>query len=226
MVEGPRGSLRGAPAGQIGARAGRVVNRYKVAKHFALEISDGRFAFARKHEQIAAEAALDGIYVLRTSVGAQDLGAPAVVAAYKQLARAERAFRGMKGPECEVRPIFHRLEERVRAHVLLCTLAYYVRFEMERRLAPLLFGDERPPERADPVAKARRSPAAQRKAQTQRTADGEPASSFSDLLGELATLTRNRVRLGGGEHAFEQLTQATPRQLRAFELLEVDPARM
>jgi transposase len=131
-VERPRGRLHRAASGQIGERVGRVVNRYKVAKHFALTIADGRFEYARKDEQIAQEAALDGIYVLRTSVPGEELAAPAIVRAYKQLAKAERAFRAMKAPELQIRPVQHRLEQRVRAHVFLCMLSYYVQFELEQ----------------------------------------------------------------------------------------------
>jgi len=225
-VDAPRGRLHGAAAGLIGERAGRVVNRYKVAKHFALTIEEGRFEYARREEAIAAEASLDGIYVLRTSEAGAELAAPAVVRAYKQLAKAERAFRAMKAPELEIRPIHHRLEQRVRAHVFLCMLAYYVQFELEQRLAPLLFADEAPLAPADPVAPAQRSRAAKAKAASKRTAEGFPAHSFPDLLTALSTLTRNRVRLRGAQASFEQLAQATPLQSRAFDLLEVNPSRL
>jgi len=225
-VEGPRGRLRGAPAGLIGERAGRVVNRYKVAKHFALVIEDGRFEYARKRAEIDTEAALDGIYVLRTSLDADELAAPAVVRAYKQLAKAERAFRAMKAPELEIRPVHHRLEARVRAHVFLCTLAYYVQFDLEQRLAPLLFVDDAPLAPADPVAPARRSKSAKDKAASKRTADGLAVHSLPDLLAALSTLTRNRVRLHGSDIRFEQLAQATPLQAHAFQLLDIDPKRL
>jgi len=225
-VAAPRGRLQRAPAGLIGERVGRVVNRYKVAKHFTLTIEDGHFEYSRREEAIAAEAALDGIYVLRTSVAAAELAAPAVVRAYKQLAQAERAFRAMKAPELEIRPVHHHLEQRVRAHVFLCMLAYYVQFELEQRLAPLLFVDEAPLAPADPVAPAQRSPAAKAKAASKRTAEGFPAHSFPDLLTALSTLTRNRVRLRGAPASFEQLAQATPLQSRALDLLEVNPSRL
>jgi len=225
-VDGPRGRLHGARAGAIGERVGRVCNRYKVAKHFTLRIEDGHFEYGRREEAIAAEAALDGIYVLRTSVAAAELAAPAVVRAYKQLAKAERAFRAMKAPELEIRPVHHHLEQRVRAHVFLCMLAYYVQFELEQRLAPLLFADEAPLAPADPVAPAQRSQAAKAKAQSKRTAEGFPAHSFPDLLTALSTLTRNRVRLRGAQASFEQLAQATALQSRAFDLLEVNPSRL
>ncbi len=225
-VDNPRGRLHGKPAGLIGERAGRVINRYKVAKHFQLTIADGRFAYARNEQQIAAEAALDGFYVLRTSVTDDDLSPQAVVRAYKQLAHVERAFRAMKSPELEIRPLHHRLEHRVRAHVFLCMLAYTVRFELEARLAPLLFKDDSPLAPADPVAPAQRSPAAKRKAASKQTEDGLPASSFRDLLDALATLCRNRIRLRGTDASFDQLTQANDLQRRALELLELNPNRM
>lgn len=225
-VDNPRGRLRDKPAGPIGERAGRVVNRYKVAKHFQLTIADGCFAYERKEEAIAEEAALDGFYVLRTSVGAADLTPQAVVRAYKLLAHVEQAFRAMKSPELEIRPLHHRLEDRVRAHVFLCMLAYAVRFELEQRLAPLLFKDDSPLAPADPVAPAQRSAAGQRKAATKRTADGLPVSSFRDLLDALATLCRNHVRLRGSQASFDQLTEQNALQRRAFELLELNPTRV
>jgi len=225
-VDNPRGRLHGRPAGPIGERAGRVVNRFKVAKHFQLTIEEGRFDYQRKQEQIAAEAALDGFYVLRTSVGTDDLSAQAVVRAYKQLAHAERAFRAMKSPELEIRPIHHRLEDRVRAHVLLCMLAYAIRFELEQRLAELLFKDDAPLASADPVAPAQRSHAAKRKAATKQNEDGLPVSSFRDLLDTLATLCRHRVRPDDSQASFDQLTHTNQLQQRALELLDVNPNRL
>jgi hypothetical protein len=225
-VDNPRGRLHDKPAGLIGERAGRVVNRFKVAKHFQLTIADGRFDYQRKQEAIAAEAALDGFYVLRTSVGSDDLTAQAVVRAYKQLAHAERAFRAMKSPELEIRPLHHHLEDRVRAHVFLCMLAYHVRFELEQRLAELLFKDDAPLAPADPVAPAQRSAAAKRKAGSKQTADGLLVSSFRDLLDTLATLCRNHVRLRRSQASFDQLTEASPLQKRAFQLLDLNPNRV
>ena len=222
----PRGRLHDKPAGLIGERAGRVVNRFKVAKHFQLTIADGRFDYHRDEQAIEAEAALDGFYVLRTSVGADALTPQAVVRAYKLLAHAERAFRAMKSPELEIRPIHHRLEDRVRAHVLLCMLAYAVRFELEQRLAPLLFTDDSPLAPADPVAPAQRSPAAKRKASTKQTEDGLPVSSFRDLLDTLATLCRNRIRLRDSQASFDQLTEQNTLQRRALQLLELNPNRV
>jgi hypothetical protein len=225
-VDNRRGRLHGKPAGLIGERAGRVVNRFKVAKHFQLTIEAGRFEYEREEQAISAEAALDGFYVLRTSATDHDLSAQAVVRAYKLLAHAERAFRAMKSPELEIRPLHHRLEDRVRAHVFLCMLAYAVRFELEQRLAPLLFKDDAPLAPADPVAPAQRSPAAKRKAATKQTEDGLPASSFRDLIDTLATLCRNRIRLRGAQASFDQLTEASDLQRRAFQLLELKPNRV
>ena len=221
MVE--RGRLRRSDAGTIGERVGRVSNKYKMAKHFTLVIADGAFSFARKRSQIEKEAALDGLYVLRTTCKKEELGTPAVVRAYKQLKVVERAFRTMKSPELEIRPIYHHLEGRVRAHAFLCMLAYYVAFEMKERLAPLLFCDDTPLSPIDPVAPAERSSAGRAKAGSQRTADGFVAHTFCDLLAELGTLSRNQVRILPGEHSFAQLTTQNALQIRAFELLQVHP---
>ncbi len=225
-VDNPRGRLHGKPAGLIGERAGRVVNRFKVAKHFQLTIADGRFEYARNEQTISDEAALDGFYVLRTSLGNDGLSAQAIVRAYKQLAHAERAFRAMKSPELEIRPVHHHLEERVRAHVFLCMLAYQIRFELEERLAPLLFKDDAPLAPADPVAPAQRSPAAKRKAASKQTEDGLPVSSLRDLLDTLATLCRNRIRPHRSPASFDQLTETSQLQQRALELLDVNPNRL
>ncbi len=217
------GRLRGAA--HIGLAVGRVVDRHKMAKHFSLEIADDRLTFTRRADAIAAEAALDGLYVLRTSVPAERLEAPAVVRAYKRLAQVERAFRTLKSPDLAIRPIRHWTPDRVRAHVFLCVLAYYLRWHMERAWAPLLFRDEAPPEPADPVAPACRSAAALAKASRHELPDGTPAHSFRTLLAELATLTRNEVLLPGGpdETAFEVTATPTPLQARAFALLGLSP---
>ena len=222
MVENPRGRLRNADAGTIGERVGRVSNKYRMAKHFRLRIADGAFFFERKKDEIQEEAALDGLYVLRTTCASEELGTQAVVRAYKQLKVAERAFRCMKS-EIEIRPIHHHLESRVRAHVFLCMLAYYVAFELKERLAPLLFTDDTPVAPLDPVAPAERSSAGGAKAGSQRTEDGFCAHTFCDLLAELGTLCRNQVRIEPGGHTFTQLTEANPLQERAFELLEIRP---
>src|SRR5215210_4236134 len=212
-----QGTLTGES--EIGLAAGAVWNRYRVKKHFELEITDTSFTFRRKTEQIDAEAALDGIYVLRTSVGEADLDAAEVVRSYKQLKEVERAFRSLKGV-LELRPIHHRLEDRVRAHILLCMLAYYLEWHLRQAWAELIFKDESPPERPDPVAKASRSLAAEQKARTERTGHGHPCHSLPSLLDELATQTRNTIRLAGTEATFDQLTEPTAIQARARELIE------
>jgi transposase len=212
-----QGTLRGEA--EIGLAAGAVWNRWRVKKHFELEIEDARFSFRRKTEQIAQEAALDGIYVLRTSASGTELQAPDVVRAYKQLKEVERGFRTLKGP-LELRPIHHRLEDRVKAHVFLCMLAYHLGWHLRRALKPLLFDDEQPPDRPDPVAKASRSPSAERKAQTKRTAAGEPCHSLETLLSELSTRCRNTIRLPATGTSFDQLTEPTAIQARALELIE------
>jgi Transposase DDE domain len=219
-VHGARGRLRGAPAGKIGERAGKVVNKYKMAKHFTLTITDGEFAYDRKTDQITAEAALDGLYAIRTTVAADKLGAPAAVRAYKQLKMAERAFRTMKDT-IEIRPIHHHLESRVRAHIFLCTLAYYIAFELHQRLAELLFTDDAPTASTDPVAPANRSPSAHAKAGSARTSHGHPAHTLPDLLADLATQCRNTLRVGDSEHTFTRLTRPTPLHATALQLLDV-----
>jgi Transposase DDE domain len=218
-VDGVRGRLRGAPAGQIGERAGKIINKYKVAKHFTLTITDGAFGYERKTEQINQEAALDGLYAIRTTLPAQTLGAAAAVRAYKQLKMAERAFGTMKDT-IEIRPIHHHLETRVRAHVFLCMLAYYVSFELTARLPELLFTDETPLTPTDPVKPARRSPSAHAKAGSATTAHGYPAHTLPDLLADLGTLCRNTIRIGHAQHTFTRLTTPTPLQTHTLELLD------
>ena len=222
MVE--RGRLRTAAA--IGLRAGRVVDAKKMARHFELEVADGRFAYRRRADAIAAEAALDGLYVVRTSVPEERLDSAAVVETYKRLSAVERDFRSLKGDDLLVRPIFHWREDRVRAHLFLCFLAAYVRWHLEAAWAPLLYRDEAPPARTDPVAPPERSAGALAKEREQRTPEGFPVHSFGTLLAELATLTRNRVVPAGADEraAFWQLSAPTPLQDRAFELIGVAPA--
>jgi hypothetical protein len=220
MVDGPRGSLRKAQAGEIGTRAGKVVNKYKVSKHFELQIKDGVFSFERKRAQIAEEATLDGLYVIRTTCPSEQLSSQAAIRAYKQLKMAERAFRTMKDT-LEIRPLHHHLETRVRAHIFLCMLAYYVTFELAQRLAPMLFTDHAPLAPANPVAPAQRSAAAKAKAGSAATEDGHPAWNLPDLLAELATITRNTIRIGQPEHTFTRLAKPTPLQARTLELLEL-----
>jgi transposase len=210
------GTLHGAA--QIGLAAGAVWNRWKVKKHFHVQITDTTVTFERKHEQIAAEAALDGIYVLRTSVSAETLPAPDVVRSYKQLKEVERAFGTLKGP-LELRPIHHRLEDRVKAHVFLCMLAYYLTWHLRKALKPLLFDDEHPTPNPDPVAKAARSQSANRKTTTKRTTTGQPCHSLNTLLSELATQTRNTIRLASTDTTFDLLTKPTPTQAQAQQLI-------
>jgi len=221
-----RGRLRSAAA--IGLRAGRVVNAKRMAKHFRLTIADGSFRFARDEASIAAEAALDGLYVVRTSVPADRLDTVGVVETYKRLAAVERDFRLLKGDDLAVRPIFHWREDRVRGHLFLCLLAAYLRWHLEAAWAPLLFRDETPSERTDPVGPRERSAGALRKERDHRTPDGLPVGSFRTLLGELATLARNRVVLAGAPDsaAFDVLTEPTPLQARALELLGVSAASL
>jgi transposase len=212
-----QGTLRGEA--EIGLAVGAVWNRHRVRKHFRLEIEADAFRFCRREAEIAAEAALDGIYILRTSVGQAELPAPDVVHSYKQLAHVERAHRTLKGPDLELRPIHHRLEQRVRAHVFLCTLAYYLEWHLRYCWRQLLFADECPPLADDPVAPRRRSPEARRKAQRKRTAGGEPCHSWPTLLRHLALRCRNTIRLAGTEAVFDKLTAPSPTQARALELV-------
>src|SRR5207253_5744721 len=210
-------------AAEIALAVGQVINKRKVKKHFQLIIEDNRFEYARKQEQIAEEAALDGFYVLRTNLADEALTAPDVVRSYKQLAHAEQAFRTLKGPELEIRPIRHRREDRVRAHAFLCLLAYYLEWHLRQAWAPLLFIDEQPPLAADPVAKAERSPAAKRKASTHKTADGDTCHSFTSLLAELALIVRDTNRVSGTNATFLKVTKASHTQARALELIQLLP---
>jgi DDE family transposase len=218
------GTLAGAAA--IALAVGQVINKRKVKKHFQLLIEDNRFEYSRKQAQIDEEAALDGFYVLRTNLNEQTLNSADVVRSYKQLAHAEQAFRTLKGPELEIRPIRHRREDRVRAHAFLCLLAYYLEWHLRQAWAPLLFSDEQPPLHADPVAKAERSPEAKRKASTKRTADGDTCHSFGSLLAELALIVRDTNRISGTEATFTKTTRPNRTQARALELAGIDPARL
>jgi len=226
-VQRARKPLRGAAA--IGQAVGAVLGRRHMAKHFQISIGDDAFSFARNHLSIAAEAALDGIYVVRTNLLAAQSDAAATVRAYKSLSGVEHAFRSLKTVDLELRPVFHWTAPRVRAHVLLCMLAYYLEWHMRQSLAPMLFDEPDPAareQRTSPVAKAEPSPAAQRKAVRKRTdpAEGEPlpVHSFHTLLGDLATLTRNVVRLGGDRLA-AILATPTRTQHRALDLLGLTP---
>lgn len=217
-------ALRGRD--KIALKVGAVINRYKVAKHFDLVIGDDDLALTRKHEAIAAEAALDGIYVVRTSLAAETLDATSLVRSYKQLAHVERAFRSCKTVDLEVRPIHHRRGPRVRAHVFLCVLAYYLEWHMRRALAPMLFDDHDKPaaeaQRSSIVAPARRSQAARYKAAAKHTDDGAPVHSFHTLLADLATVTHNTMAMNASPDAtFVLYPQLTQLQARAFKLLNV-----
>jgi hypothetical protein len=216
-----QGTLLGAD--QIGLAVGPALKRYRMRKHFQIEITDTTFTYTRDTAAIATEAALDGFYILRTSLTENDLPAEDVVRAYKNLEQAERAFGSLKGPDLQIRPIHHHLEDRVRAHVLICMLAYYLTWHLKAAWKPLLFTDEHRPVSPDPVAKAVRSPAAQHKAQTKRTSTGQPAHSYRTLLTELSTQTRNTTRLHGHTSTFEKLTQPTALQAEALDLVAHAP---
>jgi hypothetical protein len=217
----PTRPLRGRA--QIGLRVGQVFGRFKMAKHFHLYITEEGFHYERNLARIAEEAVLDGLYVIRTSVPIDQLNAEGAVRAYKQLSTVEHAFRTFKGVDLQVRPIHHRLPTRVRAHVFLCMLAYYVEWHMRAALAPMLFAEDdlaaAEHRRASIVAPAQRSPRAQRKAQRKQTEDGLPVHSFQTLLRDLVTIAKNRVAMGAIE--FDQITVPTLLQRRAFELLQV-----
>jgi hypothetical protein len=210
---------------QIGLRVGKVLGRSKVGKHFQLTITASSFAYQRNETVIQHEAGLDGLYVIRTNVPAVVMTAAEVVAAYKGLAVVERAFRSFKLTDLEVRPIYHRLEKRVRSHIFLCMLAYYVEWHMRQALAPLLFDDDDPAAaaaaRRSIVSPAQRSDKAHRKASTKRTEAGYPVHSFQTLLNDLATLTQNEVIAKAAQRTFIQLTRPTPVQQKAFDLLGV-----
>ncbi|HEV2623628.1 MAG TPA: IS1634 family transposase [Xanthobacteraceae bacterium] len=216
-------------AGVIGLAVGAVIDKHKMKKHFALDIANGRFTFHRRQEEIAAEARLDGIYVIRTSLPADKIGSQAAVAAYKNLALVERAFRTLKGVDLQVRPVHHWLEHRVKAHVFLCMLAYYVEHHMRNALAPILFADHQPEarERASIVAPAQPSPAAVEKCTKRRAVDGTPIMAWHDLIGQLGTLTINEVALPLGERrTIQMLARPTALQQQAFALLGVPPPRV
>ncbi len=221
-----RGRLAGKD--KIGVRVGKVVDHYKMAKHIRLDISDARFDHAIDEAAVAAEAALDGIYVVRTSLCAEQLDSADAVRSYKLLANVERAFRSIKTVDLNVRPIYHWNEDRVRAHIFLCMLAYYVQWHMIQAWRPLLFCDEeqQAKKHRDPVAPARRSASALEKVHTRHLADGTPAHSFRTLLTDLATIVRNVCRtpgVGAELPTFNVVTTPTPAQRRAYELLETFP---
>ena len=227
-VRRARNPLRGKTA--IALKVGAVINRHKMAKHFELTIGDDSFVFRRKVEAIAEEAALDGIYVVRTGLPTDVLGDAATVSAYKRLCGVERAFRSLKTVDLEIRPIFHWASPRVKAHVMLCMLAYYLEFHMRAKLGPLLYDD---PDkevaaamRNSPVAKAQRSPSAQRKQTPGLTADGLPVQSFQSLLADLATYCRIQATTAlNDKYEFTVYSRPNPTQTRAFELLAITPDR-
>jgi Transposase DDE domain len=208
-----------AGAAKIGVEVGKVINKYKTGKHFDVAITDDSLAVTRKQAQIDEEAALDGIYVIRTPVPEDQLDAPGVVAAYKNLSRVERDFRSIKADDLDLRPVFHRLEERVKAHVLICMLASYLVWHLRQAWAPLTFTDQNPPAQANPVTPARRSAHAQAKASYQRDSAGRPYHSFRGLLEHLATLTRNQVRFAGTTATVPMLAEPTSAQREAFDLI-------
>ena len=209
---------------KIGVAVGKVVNQYKVAKHFELTITDVSFTYTRLADNIAAEAALDGLYIIRTSVKAERMDAPTCVRTYKSLAQVERAFRSIKTMDLKVRPIHHRLENRVRAHIFLCMLAYYVEWHMRQAWAPLMFADEDQAAKLvrDPVAPATRSDAAMKKALSLTLEDGSPVHSFQTLMAQLQTIVRNTCRTPGGAAdapTFEIITTPNHTQKRALDLI-------
>jgi transposase len=214
------GRLKGKD--EIAFRLGKVLNRFKMEKHFISEIADDRLVVVRDEDSITAEAALDGIYVLRTTIGSDELDAAGVISAYKDLAGVERDFRSMKVIDVDLRPVHHRLEDRVRAHAFICMLSTYLTFHLRRSLAPLTFTDTEPPTRDDPVAPASASKAAKKKAAAKKNAEGQDVRGFRELLEHLGTLTRNRMRVASSpEIEFDLVATPTPTQRRVFELLGV-----
>ena len=212
--------LRGE--GAIAERVAKVIGKYKMAKHFCRRITHDSFSYSRNHTRIDREKALDGFYVIRTNVPTHTLSAEQAVGVYKSLSQVERAFRSYKTVDLKVRPIYHHRASRVRAHVFLCMLAYYVEFHMRQQLAPLLFDDElRLTHRPSPVAPATPSPNAHRKASTRRTDNDLPVHSFRSLLHDLATIAKNRILPSSSAPAFDVITRPTPLQLHALSLLRV-----
>jgi hypothetical protein len=208
-----------AGAGKIGVAVGKVITRYKTAKHFEVTITDDSLTVTRRQAQIDEEAALDGLYVIRTPVPASELDAPAAVTAYKNLSRVERDFRSIKSDDLDLRPVYHHLEERVRAHVLVCMLACYLTWHLRKAWAPLTYTDEYPPAQDSPVTTAQRSRHAQAKASGQHDTAGRPYRSFRGLLEHLATLTRNQARFAGTRITVPMLAEPTSAQRDAFDLI-------
>ena len=223
-VDRKRDPLRGQD--KIGMAVGAVIGKRKMAKHFELTIEDARFTFRRKEDEIAAEARLDGLYVIRTSLPKEAIGAGDAVSAYKSLSQVERAFRSLKSVDLEIRPIHHWLSDRVHAHVFLCMLAYYVEWHMRQKLAPMLFDDEDKEaalaSRPSPVAKAPRSDRAKAKDAGKRTEDGQPVHSFHTLIADLGTLCLNEAAAATNpNYALTMTTRPTPLQQKALDLLGV-----
>jgi hypothetical protein len=212
------GRLSGAA--EIGRKAGEVLGKYKMAKHFTVTITDGSLAVERKQDRIDAEARLDGIYVIRTPVPVGDLDAAGTVTAYKNLKYVERDFRHIKSDDLDLRPVFHRLEKRVKGHVLICMLAAYLTWHLRQAWAPLTYTDEEPPAAVSPVAPARRSASADAKASRQHDGSGRPYRSFQGLLDHLATLTRNELRFAGTPAPVPVLAEPTSEQRQAFQLID------
>jgi Transposase DDE domain len=211
------GKLTGAA--EIGKKVGEAIGKYKMAKHFEVIITDTGLTIERKQDQIREEARLDGIYVIRTPVPAEDLDAAGTVTAYKNLKHVERDFRHIKSDDLDLRPVFHRLERRVKGHVLICMLAAYLTWHLRQAWAPLTYTDEEPPQQANPVAPARRSASAQAKASRQHDETGRPYRSFQGLLAHLGTLTRNELRFAGTPATVPVLAEPTSEQRQAFELI-------
>lgn len=218
-----RNPLRGEK--EIGLRVGKVIDQHKMAKHFDLTITAKSFAYTRREAAIREEAALDGLYVVRSSVDKQQMNSEQVVETYKSLAKVERAFRCLKTVDLSLRPIYHRNDDRIRSHVFLCMLAYYVEWHMREKLRPVLFADDdqeaAAAARASIVAPAQRSESAKRKDAHRRTADDYPVQSFHDILADLGTLCRNRIRIPEFDSEFDKLTLATPYQAHVLALLGV-----
>jgi transposase len=211
------GKLTGAA--EIGKKAGEVLNKHKMAKHFEVTITDTSLAIERRQDQIRAEARLDGIYVIRTPLPAAELDAAGTVTAYKNLKYVERDFRHIKSDDLDLRPVFHRLEKRVKAHVLICMLAAYLTWHLRQAWAPLTYTDEEPPQQANPVAPAKRPASAQAKASRQHDGHGRPYRSFQALLAHLGTLTRNELRFAGTPATVPVLAEPTSEQRQAFDLI-------
>jgi transposase len=218
-----RHPLRGEQ--EIGLRVGKVIGKHKMAKHFDLTVTQDSFIYTRNEQRIGAEAALDGLYVIRSSVDAKRMDADRVVEHYKSLAKVERAFRCLKTVDLSLRPIYHHNDDRIRSHVFICMLAYYVEWHMRESLRPVLFADEdresAAAARDSIVAPAQRSESAKRKDATRQTPDSFPVQSFHDILQDLGTLCRNRLRIPEFNSEFDRLTLATPYQQQVFDLLGV-----